>query len=107
MSIRTVQRDIDSLCQSGIPIVADTGAGGGYYLAESFCMDAHTATNGKITCEYDNGECDMMFYVIENEHFWFGTLLSPGDGIEITAPEHIRHRVLEAAKKIVLLYQKL
>lgn len=45
VSVRTVQRDIDSLCQAGIPIVAETGASGGYYLAESFRMDAHTATN--------------------------------------------------------------
>jgi predicted DNA-binding transcriptional regulator YafY len=63
--------------------------------------------NGEIICEYDNGDCDMTLYVIENEHFWFGTLLSLGDGIEIIAPEHIRHRVLEAAKKIISLYQKL
>jgi predicted DNA-binding transcriptional regulator YafY len=62
---------------------------------------------GKTICEYENGDCDMTLYVIENEHFWFGTLLSLGDWIEITAPEHIRHRVLEASKKIVSLYQKL
>ena len=51
--------------------------------------------------------CDMVLYVIENEHLWFGTLLSLGDGIEIKVPEHIRNRVLESAKKIVALYQKL
>ena len=275
VSVRTVQRDIDSLCQAGIPIIAETGANGGYYLAENFRMDAHMATNedytfiltalkgfssamnsskidatiekiasltktpdsgiildfstlregdnqlmhilqdaihtkrpvsfeytnadnmtrlhtvepiavvyrwyawyllaystvkndyrtyklirmrnaeivdavftkehknaeiilrdndkqtpqklteitvrcksearsrvieylnGKTICEYENGDCDMTLYVIENEHFWFGTLLSLGDWIEITAPEHIRHRVLEASKKIVSLYQKL
>jgi predicted DNA-binding transcriptional regulator YafY len=274
VSVRTVQRDIDSLCQAGIPIVAETGANGGYYLAENFRMDAHMATNedytfiltalkgfssamnsskidatiekiasltktsdsgiildfsalregdsqlmqilqdairtkhpvrfkytnadnmtrlhtvepiavvyrwyawyllaystvkndyrtyklirmrnaeivdavftkehknaeiilrdndkqtpqklteitvrcksearskvieylnGKTICEYDNGDCDMTLYVIENEHFWFGTLLSLGDWIEITAPEHIRHRVLETSKKIISLYQK-
>lgn len=54
--------------------------------------------NGIITCEYDNNDCDMVLYVIENEHLWFGTLLSLGDGIEIKAPEHIRNRVLESAK---------
>ncbi len=45
VSVRTVQRDIDSLCQAGIPIVAETGASGGYYLVESFRMDAHMALN--------------------------------------------------------------
>lgn len=63
--------------------------------------------NGTITCEYDNNDCDMILHVVENEHLWFGTLLSLGDGIEIKAPEHIRNRVLESAKKIVALYQKL
>jgi predicted DNA-binding transcriptional regulator YafY len=275
VSVRTIQRDIDSLCQAGIPIVAETGANGGYYLEEDFRMDAHTVSNedysfiltslkgfysamkspriistlekvasltknpdntiildfsvlregdnqllqilqdairtkhpvsfeytnadnitrlhtvepiavvyrwyawyllaystvkndyrtyklirmrnaeivdavftkehknaeiilrdndkqttqklteitvrcksearsrvieylkGKTICEYENGDCDMTLYVIENEHFWFGTLLSLGDWIEIITPEHIRHRVLEASKKIVSLYQKL
>lgn len=60
--------------------------------------------NGKITNEYDNGDCDMTLYVIENEHLWFGMLLSLGDGIEIIAPEHIRNLILETAKRIVSLY---
>lgn len=63
--------------------------------------------NGKITHEYENGACEMMLYVIENEHLWFGTLLSLGDGVEIIAPERIRKRVFEAAEKIVTLYGKL
>lgn len=63
--------------------------------------------NGKITYEHENGDCEMTLYVIENEHLWFGTLLSLGDGLEIIEPEHIRMRVLEAAKKIILLYDKL
>lgn len=45
VSVRTIQRDIDSLCQAGIPIVAETGANGGYYLEEDFRMDAHTVSN--------------------------------------------------------------
>ncbi len=63
--------------------------------------------NGKITCEYENGDCDMTLYVIENEQVWFGMLLSLGDGIEVKEPEHIRKRLLETAKKIASLYQKL
>lgn len=30
--------------RAGIPIVAETGASGGYYLSEAFHMDRHTAT---------------------------------------------------------------
>lgn len=63
--------------------------------------------NGKITSEHENGECEMTLHVIENEHLWFGTLLSLGDGIEIIEPARIRTRVLAAAKKIVSLYEKL
>lgn len=44
VSVRTIQRDMDSLCQAGIPVVAETGAAGGYYLSDAFCMDRHTAT---------------------------------------------------------------
>lgn len=56
--------------------------------------------NGRITCEYENGDCDMVLHIIEKEHFWFGTLLSLGDSVEILSPEHIRARVLNAAKKL-------
>ena len=45
VSVRTIQRDIDSLCEAGVPVVAETGAGGGYYLTDSFKMDAQTATD--------------------------------------------------------------
>lgn len=45
VSVRTIQRDIDSLCQAGVPIVAETGINGGYYIEENFRMDAHTVSN--------------------------------------------------------------
>lgn len=44
VSVRTIQRDIDAICQAGIPVIAQTGMAGGYYLPDSFKMDAHTAT---------------------------------------------------------------
>jgi len=44
VSVRTIQRDIDSLCVAGIPIVSEIGANGGYYITESFKMNAQTAT---------------------------------------------------------------
>lgn len=44
VSARTIQRDIDALCRSGVPVVSETGAAGGYYLAEEFRMDAQTVT---------------------------------------------------------------
>lgn len=49
VSVRTIQRDIDSICMANIPIVAETGANGGYYLAENFTINANTMTEE----EYD------------------------------------------------------
>lgn len=39
VSVRTIQRDIDSLCQAGIPVIALNGANGGYKIAEQFVMN--------------------------------------------------------------------
>lgn len=36
ISMRTVYRYIDALCASGVPVIADTGADGGYRLPDSF-----------------------------------------------------------------------
>lgn len=45
VSVRTIQRDIDSLCLSGIPIVSVTGAAGGYEISERFRLDKDLATS--------------------------------------------------------------
>ena len=45
VSIRTIQRDIDSLCLAGIPVVAITGAAGGYEISERFQLDKQFATS--------------------------------------------------------------
>ena len=36
VSVRTIQRDIDALCQAGIPICAFTGTNGGYEILSDF-----------------------------------------------------------------------
>lgn len=60
--------------------------------------------NGEVTGEYENGDCAMTLHVVESEQLWFGTLLSLGDGVEVLAPEHIKMRLREAARKIITLY---
>lgn len=44
VSIRTIQRDIDSLCISGIPIISINGATGGYEISKNFKLDKLFAT---------------------------------------------------------------
>lgn len=61
--------------------------------------------NGEITQEYPDGSCLMKLTVAENEQLWFGTLLSLGDNVRIISPESVRNRLVEAAKKIIFLYE--
>lgn len=61
---------------------------------------------GCVTREFPDGSALMKATVVENEQFWLGTLLSLGDGVEVIAPEEIRVRLLESAKKIISLYGK-
>lgn len=61
--------------------------------------------NGTIIEEFLNGDTLMKLTVVENEHFWIGTLLSLSDNVEVIAPEEVRKRLLESAEKIISLYQ--
>ena len=42
--MRTIQRDIDVLCQAGIPICAFTGTNGGYEILSDFKMNDQLAS---------------------------------------------------------------
>lgn len=39
VSIRTIYRDIDTLCEAGIPLTATTGPSGGFYLMNGYHID--------------------------------------------------------------------
>jgi len=39
VSVRTIYRDIDALCQGGIPIYTSQGKGGGISLIDDFVLD--------------------------------------------------------------------
>ena len=45
VSVRTIQRDIDSLCLAGIPIISFAGATGGYEISERFILEKQLATS--------------------------------------------------------------
>ncbi|MCL2425468.1 MAG: YafY family transcriptional regulator [Oscillospiraceae bacterium] len=46
---RTIGRDIDALCQAGIPIVTHQGTGGGISIAEGFKLDKSVLTTGELS----------------------------------------------------------
>lgn len=45
VSPRTIQRDMDSLCLAGIPIISAAGAAGGYEISDRFKIDKGFATS--------------------------------------------------------------
>jgi len=46
---RTIGRDIDALCQAGIPIVTHQGVGGGITIAEGFKLDKSVLTTEELS----------------------------------------------------------
>jgi len=46
---RTIGRDIDTLCQAGIPIVTHQGVGGGIAIAEGFKLDKSVLTTEELS----------------------------------------------------------
>ena len=46
---RTIGRDIDALCQAGIPVVAHQGSGGGFSIAEGFKLDKSVLTTSELS----------------------------------------------------------
>lgn len=46
---RTINRDVDALCQAGIPIVTYQGAGGGISIAEGFKLDKSILTASELS----------------------------------------------------------
>ena len=46
---RTIGRDVDTLCQAGIPIVTHQGIGGGISIAEGFKLDKSVLTADELS----------------------------------------------------------
>lgn len=45
VTVRTIMRDIDTLCQAGIPIASVYGANGGYEILDTYILDKHFASD--------------------------------------------------------------
>ena len=49
VSSRTIRRDIDTLCQAGIPVMTTRGAGGGISIAEGYRLDKSLLTYEELS----------------------------------------------------------
>ena len=63
--------------------------------------------NGQLIEKLQDGIAVMEIHIVENEQWWIGVVLSQGKDVEIIEPEHIRERIINAAKDILFLYNKL
>lgn len=48
VSLRTIYRDIDKLCEAGVPIAANGGVGGGYYIMDNYMLDKNFFNKNEI-----------------------------------------------------------
>lgn len=69
---RTIGRDIDTLCQAGIPIVTYQGGGGGISIADGYKLDKSILTTLKILFKTTNEQdkllsCSRRYDGIEND----------------------------------------
>lgn len=63
--------------------------------------------NGRLVESFEDGTAIMEIHVVENEQWWIGVVLSQGKEVEIIEPEHIKKRMIQCAKDILFLYEKL
>lgn len=63
VSLRTIYRDIEKISEAGVPIAAEGGRGGGYYIMENYKLN-NLFLNKK--------EIDPLVAVMENLKFLFG-----------------------------------
>lgn len=63
--------------------------------------------NGQLIESFEDGTVIMEIDVVENEQWWIGVVLSQGKEVEVIEPAHIKERIIEYAKDILFLYEKL
>lgn len=63
--------------------------------------------NGQLLESLEDGTAIMEIHVVENEQWWIGVVLSQGKEVEVIEPVHIKKRIIDCAKDILFLYEKL
>jgi predicted DNA-binding transcriptional regulator YafY len=67
VSVRTIQRDIDSLCSSGVPISSALGAKGGFGIIDSYRLDRTVVDQNDLFMILTSLESISSTY--DNKHF--------------------------------------
>ena len=63
--------------------------------------------NGQLIERFVDGTAIMEIHIVENEQWWIGVVLSQGNEVEIIEPEYIKEQIINRAKDILFLYEKL
>lgn len=63
VSVRTIYRDMDKISQGGIPIAANGGSGGGYFLLDNYSVD---------NLHFNKGEYRTLMTVMDSLNIVFG-----------------------------------
>lgn len=109
---RTIGRDIDTLCQAGIPIVTHQGAGGGIAIAEGFKLDKSVLTadelSGIIAALKGLGsvsERSNFERTLDKLHFNADTVVSLREPVIIDLASHYKGQLtgkIETIKRAIL-----
>jgi predicted DNA-binding transcriptional regulator YafY len=62
--------------------------------------------NGAVIKEWDNGDFLYEITVPENEHFWYGTVLSFGNQAKVIEPADLIERISKNSNEILKLYEE-
>lgn len=63
--------------------------------------------NGQLIETFEDGSAIVEIHIVENEQWWIGVVLSQGKEAQVIEPGHIKERIINCAKDILFLYEKL
>lgn len=109
VSCRTIHRDIDTLCQAGIPLVTSQGAGGGISVMDGYKLNSTLLTSGEMEAIL-TGLRSLDSVSGTNRYIQLMEKLSAGTSTLLSGGEHILIDLSSWSKaalapKIELLYE--
>ena len=104
---RTIGRDIDILCQAGIPIITQQGIGGGISIAEGFKLDKSVLTTDELSSIVaalkgirSVSEESQIERTLDKFHAGAGSVMSLSEPVVINLASHYKAQLTE---KITLI----